>query len=193
MHQAEYLDIMEKALDLEFLKTRLVPGLDLCTDVSPAKRRKDLKELCVLHGAKLRVCSKLPEKDIEGLYDSGTSVITILGKGDKGKLVVDNSTILKVFTHELSHAVQYSLFRSIPSKVYIEYFKQFKNELRLEQTAERLAYYVAHNYFKTLCKEEKLRKSWFDTYMCTADIIFIAKRLGYDPSSEEVRREFRTS
>jgi hypothetical protein len=191
MNQAEYIDIMEKALDLSFLRTRLVPGLDLCLDGNPANRIKDLRELCVLHSASLHIKRTLQEKDVEGLYDTNTSEIFIIGRLKNKQLNVANKTILKFFTHELAHAVQYSLFRSIPSKVYQEYFSQFRNELRLEQTAERLAYYIAKNYFPTLSKKEKLVKTWFDTYMSNADVVFIAKRLGYDPCSEEVKKEMK--
>jgi hypothetical protein len=191
MERAEYLDLMDKALDLSFLQTRMIPGLDLCRGSSWPSKRKDLKEVCLLHGARLRVLRKMPEDDVLGLYDDRLSLITMCGTPTLAGNEISDHSLLTVFTHELAHALQYSIFRSIPTRVYRGYFRQFHNELRLEQTAEQTAFFIALNYFPTLCRKLRIKRSWFDAYTTPGEILFIAKRYGYDPKSSEVLSELK--
>lgn len=191
MERAEYFDLMDKALDLSFLQTRMIPGLDLCRGSSWGSKRRDLREVCLLHGARLRILKKMPEEDVLGLYDDQTSIITMRGGDTPGGNAVPDHDLLTVFTHELAHAIQYSIFRSIPRRVYRGYFRQFQNELRLEQTAEQTAFFIALNYFPTLCRKLKVKRSWFDAYTTPEEVLFIAKRYGYDPKSSEVLAELK--
>lgn len=186
MERGAYLDLMEKALDTEFLQTRFVKGLDLGFSGSWSKTRRELSELCALHGARLRIVSRMPEKDVSGLYDDVLSLITLHGKTQEGVNRVGDLDILMVLTHELAHSIQYSILRAIPRKVYKAHFGQFQNEVRLERAAEDTAFFLAINYFPSLCQKYQLKKHWFDAYTTKEEILLIAKRFGFSSRSKEV-------
>lgn len=192
MNQAEYSEIMDRALDVDFLRSRLIPGLDLCRGPTPASRRKDLKDLCSLHGVKLRVQAYKEGDDILGSYTFSTRVITLIAKKNKSKrLIIEDSAILEVFTHELAHVFQYDLLSRIPEPFVEEYFSVFDHALNLERSAEQTAFYVAKNYFPTLSRLNKLRKSRFDTYLVDDGILFIAERMGFNKYSDDVQKKLK--
>lgn len=188
MRNEEYQELLSLSLDLHFLKTQLVPGLDLCTSKSWVNRRKDLKELSSLHGSKLRVCRKNVDPDVVGLYDDASRIITIVSSyGDKRELTTKD--ILYSFSHELSHAIQYHLLFEVPYHIRTKFFGKFRNALKQEQVAESLAYYVSTNYFPTLSVQNGISREDFKTYFCAEDIVYVAKRYGFDPCEESVLKE----
>lgn len=190
MRRIEYDGLLKLSLDLHFLRGMLIPGLDLCTSNSWAKRKLDLKELASMHGAKLRICRKAADSSVATTYDDVQKQITVVSTvGDKNELSVDD--ILYSYTHELSHAIQYQLLHHIPVVIQTQFFSSFSHCLRLEQVAETLAYYVALNYFPSISVENALKKEHYLTYFSEPDILYVAERYGFDPLSEEVTTEVR--
>lgn len=193
MTYEDYSPLFQRALSVPSLKKMLTPGLDLCISASPSRRRKDLNTLCALHGTSLRIQKKIAQRqgEVEGLYDTDNSVIYLLGTWKNGKMEIPDQTILFIFCHELAHAIQYSILRAVPTPFQFLFFKKFRNNLLLEQTAEKLASYIAGAYFKTLYEKHHLTYACFNSYFSKEDVLFLAQRLNYDPESPEVFDEIR--
>jgi hypothetical protein len=189
----DYSPLFQRALSVPSLRKMLTPGLDLCTSTPPSRRRKDLNTLCALHGTSLRIQKKIAQRqgEVEGLYDTDNSVIYLLGTRKNGQMEIPDQTILFIFCHELAHAIQYSILRAVPTPFLFLFFKKFRNNLLLEQTAEKLASYIAGTYFKTLYEKHYLTYACFNSYFSKEDVLFLAQRLNYDPESPEVFEEIR--
>jgi len=190
MKKEEYRELLNLSLDLHFLRTQLVPGLDLCTSKSWVKRRKDLREVAALHGARLRVCRSNSDATVAGLYDDTARMITVVSSyPSKNELTPKD--ILFSFSHELAHAIQYHLIFGVPYRTQTKFFGNFSNALHQEQVAESLAYFVAMNYFPTLSSTEGVNRDKFKTYYSVEDILYVAKRYDFDPESDEVKKELK--
>lgn len=190
MKKAEYRKLLELSLDLEYLRTRLVPGLDLGTSESWGRNREDLRELTALHGAKLRICRKHRNKLVEGFYDDILHQVTVIADHPVRNEITAVCT-LYTYTHELAHAIQYQTIKLVPYQQQVAFFGRFHNALRLEQIAESLAYYIALNYFPSLVKKFSVHQEEYRTYFEKEDVLFIASRDEFDPESEEVLKELK--
>ena len=60
------------------------------------------------------------------------------------KMILSARMVLKIFFHELSHHIQAIVATSIANKKPLKYL--YRNRLKKELTAERLAYYIAKTY-----------------------------------------------
>lgn len=166
----------------------MIPGLDLCTDTSWEKKKKDLRELSRLHGSQLRICRKKADKTISGVYDQIQNKINLVSSDTKRNRLSDED-ILYIFCHELGHAIQYQLISVTPDNVQNKFFGIFENIVKLEQTAESLAYFLSLNYFPTLSVRVGISKKDYNTYFKVEDIAYLAEWNGFDADSEEVIAE----
>lgn len=191
MRGEEYKNLMAKSLDVSFLRNRIVPGMDLCLGSSWRAKRRDLKELSELHGAKIRIVKKCSDETISGAFEDFSKIITLVSESGSNNILTEWQ-ILTTFTHELAHAFQYEIMGLVPQNHQGKFLKPFRNKVLFEQTAEELAYYLAMSYFPSLSKKHKIKPSHFKTYFNKEDILYIAERYGVNTKSEEVLEVART-
>jgi len=189
MNSGEYKVLLNLALDVDYLRQRLIPGYDLCFNRgSWGHIQRDLRDIAKLHGAKLRIVSKLSMEDALGLFCDDIAQISVQSSFED-KLELSPWEILTVFTHELGHAVQNRLLEDVPIEHQNKFFRIYSNALKYEQTAETLGFYIAKNYFSSLSKASKLRKRHFFTYFRKKDIISLAEMYDRRESDPQVQQE----
>ena len=154
---------MNKAFDVDFLKTQIIPlNRRYCrrrknparhwTYDIPLHYVDDLSEIVSLYGAKLKLANDGSSGVL--LHDSGKVTLRFSCKtlGD-----FSEEAICQVFTHEVGHLIQFKFIR-------YEDMKSLRKFVNFERVAERMGYFIAKEYFPHFMKKNKLTHRNFSCY-----------------------------